>query len=602
MIFSGLDAEAYDREYGDRALLGRIRDYFRAQGRRVAVVVVTVALMSVIQAGVPIVIARGIGALAGEVDVRSMGLLVGAVFAAGILTWVLNYVRRRETTRAIGAVVLDLRRDAFAASVGHDLSFYDSFASGRIVSRITTDTQEFGQTITLIADLVGQVVQILILAIVLFSISPRLTFLLLMWAPVVFVVALGFRSLARRVTRQGFRATADVNAQIFETVAGIGIAKNFRRESTIYGEFTGVNRRAYGINLRRGFVLATVFPALNVLIGFGIAILVYAGALSVLAGAIAVGAWVLFLQSIDAFWFPLMNLSAFWSQFQAGLAAIERVFALIDARPAVVQTAEDPVPELAGEIRFEGVCFHYGSEGPVVLPELDLQIRPGESLALVGHTGSGKSSIARLVARLYEFQAGRLLIDGRDIRSLDLRDYRRHLGVVPQSAFLFSGSVADNIRYARPGASEAEIEALARRIGGGEWLAALPEGLATDVGERGGRLSLGQRQLVALMRVLLQRPAIFILDEATASVDPFTEAQIQEALELILADSTSIIIAHRLSTVRAADRIVVLSAGRIIESGGHEALMAAGGHYAELYDTYFRHQALDYRVTAEVDA
>lgn len=601
MIFSGLDAEAYDREYGDRALLGRIRDYFRAQGR-VAVVVVTVALMSVIQAGVPIVIARGIGALAGEVDVRSMGLLVGAVFAAGILTWVLNYVRRRETTRAIGAVVLALRRDAFAASVGHDLSFYDSFASGRIVSRITTDTQEFGQTITLIADLVGQVVQILILAIVLFSISPRLTFLLLMWAPVVFVVALGFRSLARRVTRQGFRATADVNAQIFETVAGIGIAKNFRRESTIYGEFTGVNRRAYGINLRRGFVLATVFPALNVLIGFGIAILVYAGALSVLAGAIAVGAWVLFLQSIDAFWFPLMNLSAFWSQFQAGLAAIERVFALIDARPAVVQAAEEPVPELAGEIRFEGVCFHYGSEGPVVLPALDLHIRPGESLALVGHTGSGKSSIARLVARLYEFQAGRLLIDGRDIRGLDLRDYRRHLGIVPQSAFLFSGSVADNIRYARPGAADAEIEALARRIGGGEWLAALPEGLATDVGERGGRLSLGQRQLVALMRVLLQRPAIFILDEATASVDPFTEAQIQEALELILADSTSIIIAHRLSTVRAADRIVVLSAGRIIESGGHEALMAAGGHYAELYDTYFRHQALDYRVRAELDA
>ncbi|MCJ7511870.1 MAG: ATP-binding cassette domain-containing protein, partial [Anaerolineales bacterium] len=210
------------------------------------------------------------------------------------------------------------------------------------------------------------------------------------------------------------------------------------------------------------------------------------------------------------------------------------------------------------------------------------------------HTGAGKSSIARLIARFYEYQGGRLLVDGHDLRAFNLRAYRRQLGIVSQVPFLFSGTVLDNIRYARPQTGLAEIEALARRIGDGEWMEALPEGLSTEVGERGSRLSMGQRQLVSLMRVLVQRPAIFILDEATANIDPFTEYQIQQALELILAATTSVLIAHRLSTVQAADRIIVLQDGRIIEEGNHRSLLADGGHYADLYNTYFRHQSLAY--------
>jgi ATP-binding cassette subfamily B protein len=299
-------------------------------------------------------------------------------------------------------------------------------------------------------------------------------------------------------------------------------------------------------------------------------------------------------MTLDQFFFPVLNLSAFWSQIQAGLSAAERAFALIDADPNVVQTEQRDVPALKGEIRFEDISFRYSDNEPV-LTGFNLFVRPGETLALVGHTGAGKSSIAKLIARFYEYQEGGLLIDGHDIRTFDLAQYRRQLGIVSQVPFLFSGTVAENIRYAAPGVSDNEILTMARKIGNGEWLETLPNGVQTEVGERGGRLSMGQRQLVALMRVLMQKPAIFILDEATASIDPFTEWQIQQALNLILKNSTSILIAHRLSTVKAADRIVVMEKGRIIEEGNHQELLEQGGHYATLYNTYFRHQSIDYR-------
>ena len=418
--------------------------------------------------------------------------------------------------------------------------------------------------------------------------------MLFSFLPVIFLVVLGFRRLARIVTRKGMRAMANVNAAIKETVSGIAVAKNFRQEASIFIEFDQANMQSYKVNVQRGLVLSMVFPVLNALAGIGTAILVYVGGMSVVQGLITVGIWYLFLQSLDYFFFPVLNLSAFWAQVQAGLSAAERAFGLIDAESQVVQVASQPTPVLKGDIKFEELTFRYSQANDPVLQDFDLHIQPGENIALVGHTGAGKSSIARLIARFYEFQKGSLLIDGVDIRTFDLSNYRNQLGIVSQVPFLFSGTIAENICYACAEVDLNTIEEMAYRIGDGEWLESLPQGLDTQVGERGSRLSMGQRQIVSLLRVLAQQPAIFILDEATASIDPFTEWQIQQALGMILTGTTSILIAHRLSTVKAADRIVVLEEGRIIEQGDHQGLLDKGGHYASLYNTYFRHQSLEY--------
>ncbi len=590
-VFGGLQSDKYDRQYSDLRLLKRIAAYIVQYKLAVSLTLAGFLIVGAVRALRPVLISAGVDELVAAGDRLNLFLLLLAFVA--ISDYVSNYIRRRYAVVVIGRMVAQMRKQAFKAAIERDLAFYDRHKSGAVMSRVTSDTQEFGDVMLLGSEVVSQFLTVIVLFLALLSYSVDLTVILLLTMPLVVCASLLFRYLARIVTRQGARAMAVVNDNIQESVTGIGIAKNFRQEAMIYKEFSSVNILSYVINLRRGFVMSLVFPTMGVLSAIALSIVIWSGAHSVLSGAISAGAWFLFIQGVDRFWFPFMNLASFWSQFQQGLSAAERIFALIDAENEVVQNDSATINPLRGGIQFEHVDFQYES-GDAVLRDFSLDIQPGENVAFVGHTGAGKSTIAKLITRYYEFQQGKILIDDRDIRSLDLNSYRSSLGVVPQQPFLFSGTVLENIRYGNRGASLAEINEIAQSIGHGEWLESLPEGLNSHVGERGGRLSLGQRQLVSLLRVLAQKPSIFILDEATASIDPFTEAQIQEAIELILARSTSILIAHRLSTARSADRIIVLREGQIIEAGDHDQLLRQGGHYAELYNTYFRHQSIDY--------
>lgn len=600
-FFESLEIEDYDREYNDRELLRRMALYFLPQKKRLWLVLALLILLSFTGAAMPIIVARGVDILASQMRSHSAPStiwpviisLFAVVLVAGVLDWGANWLRRRTIARIVADVVLSMRMDAFRAALGHDLSFYDQFSSGRVVSRITSDTREFGQVVIIITDFITEISQAAILAIVLFSVNWQLTLLVFCSLPPLFFFGRAYRTLARRVTQHGMRAMGNVNAAIKETVSGIAIAKNFRQEESIYHDFEAANSISYRVNLRRGLILASVYPALNGLAGIVTGIIVYIGGFRAVAGAISAGSFYLFILSLDRFWSPVLEVTGFWAQIQSGFACAERVFALLDTKPAVNQHGAQPAPPEQASIDFIDVNFRYTTRD-AVLDNFNLHIPAGENIAIVGHTGAGKSSIAKLIARFYEFQDGQILVDGRDIRSYDLHTYRQKLGIISQNPFLFSGSVLENIQYARPGAGEAEVMDIVRQIGEGEWLETLPQGLYSEVGERGVHLSMGQRQLVALFRVLLQKPAIFILDEATASIDPFTEWQIQQAILYILKNTTSILIAHRLSTVTAADRIVVLEKGHIIEEGNHKTLIQQDGHYALLYNTYFRHQSLAY--------
>lgn len=592
-ILDGLETETYDRSYTDRQLLRRIASYFKPYVRQMVFVATMMTLNSLAGTAGPILISKAIDRVTVDPSATVIVMMAMGVLLLGAAAWGFSFLRQWVSAQVVGDVVLKLRQDVFDAAVHNDLSFYDEHSSGKIVSRVTSDTQDFSNVVTLVVDVLSQFLLVILLLGWLFSIEVKLTLLVLSLSPVVFIIALSFRKIARKVTRNSRKVTAKINAHIQESISGIMIAKSFRQEKSIYQGFSKNNKQAYRVGLTRGITMNIIFPVMNLTSGIAMGVVAYLSGLATRGNGISPGDWYLFMQSVWFFWWPLSSIASFWSQFQDGLSAAERVFALIDAPPKVQQIENTAIPTMDGVVEFRNVSFSYVEAEPV-LRDFSLTVSAGETLAIVGQTGAGKSSIVKVIDRFYEFQEGQILVDGRDIRTLNLFDYRRHVGMVPQTPYLFNGTIRDNITYGLPDAREQSIINAAMRISRGDWLEQLPDGLDTDVGTRGSSLSMGQRQLVALARVLLKDPSIFILDEATASVDPFTETQIQEGLETVMETRTAIVIAHRLSTVKNADRIIVLDHGAIVEEGTHEALLAKQGSYADLYNTYFRHQSLEY--------
>ena len=616
-IMDGLNADDFDRNYSDFDLLKRILAYFKPYKLSIFLIVLSLMIGSLASTLVPLYISLMIDDVqkrfaAQGVDPYApiiINLTVALAFFF-IINFLGNLVQYEVTAKTVSKAVVDIRKDVFDAVLERDMSFINEESTGNIVSRVDNDTNNFGQTINLTTSLLAQLTVVGFLLYFLFTKSIKLTIVLILIAPVVIITALLFRRIARDVNRKSSRIMAKINALIQETFSGIYISKAFRAENKMYDEFVGINNTSYAVNLKRGLVMASIFPILGLINGIVTALLIYLGGLDVITNSnaplasllsflpgktITLGDWFLFFQGVLIFFFPLTSIASFWSQFQQGLAAAERIFALIDAENSVIQYDGKMLENPNGKIEFKDLTFAYKS-GQDVLSAFNLRIEAREKIAIVGHTGAGKSTLVKLISRSYEFQSGQLLIDDQDIRSLDLTEYRKKIAIISQEVFLWNDTIRNNLLYGSnhiPNAEERMIKIL-KELEIMDWIQRLPDGLDTNIGERGSRLSMGQRQLIAFARILLVDPLILIMDEATSSVDPLTEVMIQRSINLLLKDRTSIVVAHRLSTVKNADRIIVMKDGKIIEQGNHTELMNQNGYYSELYDTYFRHQSLAY--------
>lgn len=592
MGYFGLGEEGYDRIYSDRELVSRVVKLFKPHKRQMIIVITFLVLSSITYGLTPFLMSLIIKQLELNSDPFILILFISSTFILNSLGYLFNYVNKRTGNRMVYGVCYNLRRQTNLRVLEQDLSFFDKYPTGRIVSRINSDGQKFGGSITMVTELIASFLMLIIVIIPMIFISPLLTVVFMIMVPIVFAFTLSFRKVSRRKSMYGQRSLAQVNAFVQESMAGIQIIKSFRQESSQFNNFEAINNQSYKVNMSRALYLSILFPSLDFLIAVLYALLIFFGGNFIIQGALSGSDIYLFLQSSLILFAPLLQIASFWPQFQEGLAAAERIFALQDSQSYIKQ-GDHVLDSIKGKIEFEDLKFEYVPGHPV-FEDFSLELQPGETIAIVGHTGAGKSSLTKILLRLYEFQSGDVRIDGHSIRDISLSEFRRSVGFIPQVPFLWADTIENNVKYGSPEATREEVIWALEQSGGMDWVQHLDNGIETFILERGKVLSMGQRQLVVFARVLLQNPSILILDEATASVDPFTELQIQEAMEKVMQGRTTIVIAHRLTTVRHVDRIIVLDHGKIVEEGNHESLLQKEGYYARLYNTYFRHQSYEF--------
>lgn len=509
-----------------------------------------------------------------------------AFIATAFLNWWSTFGQTYVISWVGQTVIYDMRDRMFTHLQALSFKFYDTMATGRIMSRLMSDVDAINQLVSsgLVSIFANSMVLIAIAATML-NMNWRLALVSFITVPVLLGVLQFFKNKMREAFMDMRRKAADMNANLAESISGVRVTQSFTREGQNQHQFDEINDQNRAANLRAITVLASFFPSIEVVSALGVTLVLWYGGTLLHGGApgVTVGQVAAFILYLTRFFQPVRDLSQVWNIFQAALVSAERVVEVLDQEPEVVNAPDAyDMPRAAGAVHFEDVTFGYVA-GQQVLNGINITAEPGQTIALVGPTGAGKSSVINLLARFYDPTGGRVLVDGHELRKVTQHSWRSQLGVVLQDTFLFTGTIRDNIRFGRPDASDGDVEAAARAVGADEFISRMAEGYDTEVNERGSKLSVGQRQLIAFARALCANPALLILDEATSNIDTYTEMLIQNALHTLLNGRTSFVIAHRLSTIRNADRIYFIDGGQVVEEGTHDQLLTLSGRYAALY-------------------
>ena len=594
------EEEDYERQIPDRVLMRRLLEYITRQRRKSSILVVAIVASTIIGLLPPYLSSIAIDNYIVDMDPRGLILISIAFTVVYILQFFTQYGQRYLINWLGSKLEYDIRLDLFRHLQRLNLDYYAHKEVGSVVSRATNDVDKITELITsgvasVIADLLtlAGIIAIMLwmnwwLSLITFTIIPLIMLFLYFWGRRV-----------RRVYRETRKTIASVSAQMEESVSGIKEIQSYSREGETKKEFQQVNRSNMQANVQAGQVMSAFWPAVQIFSAIGNFLVLWFGGVAVMNGDLSVGILFGFMSYLSRFFWPIQDLAGFWNNVQSALAAAERVFGIIDT-PASIKDKDGTIklPRIEGRINYESLTFSY-EEGVPVLKDINIEIEPNSKVALVGPTGVGKTTMINLLYRFYDPDKGKITVDGYDLRDVKISSLREQMAIVLQDNFLFSDTVKENIRYGRLDATDQEIIEVSKAVGAHEFIEKLPEGYETDVRERGGRLSVGQRQLLSLARALLADPSILIMDEATSSIDAYTELIIQEAMDKVMRDRTSIIIAHRLSTVRNSDKIIVLVEGQIKETGTHEELISLGGVYKKLYDMQFQYEKEEIMATPE---